>query len=123
MTKTRASSIAAALLLAASTSTAADDKLTLRVTPSVSSAPSTLVVTARVPRDAGNRALVIEADSGNFFRASEIQLDGDRAPMIMELQFPNLPGGEYSVAARLRDQQGEETIVRRTVTVLPVVEP
>ena len=105
-------------MLTASGTTGANEKLTLRVTPNVSSAPSTVIVKATVARNAENRWLHIEADSGEFFRSSEIQLDGDRAPVVSEFRLPNLPGGEYVVKAVLRDSMGEETIVRRTAIVL-----
>ena len=98
--------------------TDASEKLTLRVTPNVSSAPSTVIVKATVARNSNNRWLHIEADSGEFFRSSEIQLDGDKAPVVTEIRLPNLPGGEYTVVAILRNNTGEETIVRRTALVL-----
>lgn len=105
-------------LFSTAASTDALEKLTLRVTPNVSAAPSTVIVKATVARDPGNRWLHIEADSGSFFRSSEIQLDGDAAPVVTELHLKGLPGGEYTVKAVLRDNLGTETVVRRTVLVL-----
>lgn len=105
-------------LLLATASTGASDKLTLRVTPNVSSAPSTVTVRAYVEPNANNRVLRIEADSGSFFRSSEIQLDGDKAPTLTEFRFPSLPSGEYTVSAQLTDNAGDEITVRRTVVVL-----
>jgi hypothetical protein len=105
-------------MLSASGTTGASDKLALRVTPNVSSAPSTVIVKATVARNSDNRWLLIEADSGAFFRSSEIQLDGDKAPLVTEFRLPNLPGGEYTVVAILRNSMGEQTIVRRTALVL-----
>ena len=105
-------------MIVASGPTRAAEKLTLRVTPNVSNAPSTVIVKATVARNADNRWLHIEADSGEFFRSSEIQLDGDKAPVVTEIRLPNLPGGEYIVVAILRNNMGEETIVRRTALVL-----
>ena len=105
-------------MLGASGTTDANEKLTLRVTPNVSSAPSTVIARATVAKNSDNRWLHIEADSGEFFRSSEIQLDGDRAPLVTEIRLPNLPGGEYTVVAVLRNTMGEETIVRRTALVL-----
>lgn len=105
-------------LLAASGSTGASEKLMLRVTPNVSSAPSTVIVMATVTRNADNRWLRIEADSGAFYRSSEVQLDGDKAPLVTEVRLNNLPSGEYTVIAVLRDNLGEETVVRRTALVL-----
>jgi hypothetical protein len=105
-------------LLLASGSTGADEKLMLRVTPNVSSAPSTVVVKATVAKNADNRWLRIEADSGAFYRSSDVQLDGDKAPTVTEIRLNNLPGGEYTVIAVLRNNLGEETVVRRTALVL-----
>ena len=98
--------------------TAATEKLTLHVTPNVSSAPSNVIVKATVAKDTANRWLHIEADSGAFFRSSSVQLDGDKAPTITEIRLNSLPSGNYAVSAVLRNQQGEETTVRRTLIVL-----
>ena len=105
-------------LICGSGSTGASEKLSLRVTPNVSSAPSTVIVRAYVTPDAKNRLLLVEADSGSFFRSSEIQLDGDKAPTLTEFRLNSLPSGEYTVSALLKDNAGTETVVRRTVLVL-----
>ena len=105
-------------LMAANRDTIATEKLSLRVTPNVSAAPSTVIVKATVVKDPGNRWLTIAADSGTFYRSSAIQLDGDKAPTVTEIRLSNLPSGEYNVSAMLQNNLGEETIVRRTVIVL-----
>ena len=83
--RTAAAIVTTSLLLAATAGLDAGEKLTLKVTPNVSSAPSTVVVRATVARHAGNRALHIEADSGAFYRSSEVQLDGEHAPLVTEV--------------------------------------
>lgn len=105
-------------LLCATGSTGASEKLSLRVTPNVSSAPSTVTVRAYVTPSSDNRWLRIEADSGSFFRSSEIQLDGDKAPTLTEFRLNSLPSGEYTVMAALINSKGDETVVRRTALVL-----
>jgi hypothetical protein len=105
-------------LITASGTTSANEKLSLRVTPNVSSAPSTVIVKATVAKDSDNRWLHIEADSGAFYRSSAIQLDGENAPLVTEIRLNSLPGGEYTVSAVLRNNMGEETVVRRTALVL-----
>jgi hypothetical protein len=105
-------------LVAAAGEPLATEKLALSVTPNVSNAPTNLIVRAHVAKDRDNRWLLIEADSGSFFRSSEIELDGDHAPILTEFRLNNLPSGEYTVVAVLRDSAGEETRVRRTVLVL-----
>jgi hypothetical protein len=114
---TLAAATAIALLMSTG-STAASEKLTLRVTPNVSSAPSTVTVRAYVTPSTQNRLLRVEADSGEFFRSSQIQLDGDKAPALTEFRLNSLPSGEYTVSAVLTDAKGEETVVRRTAIVL-----
>lgn len=120
MTSRTAIAIATTSLLLAATAANVDAgaKLMLKVSPRVSSAPSTVVVRALVPKDADNRTLLIDADSGTFYRSSEIQLDGDRAPLVTELQLKNLPGGEYTVVAVLRDQMSHQTTVTQTILIL-----
>lgn len=105
-------------LVAATGETVATEKISLRVTPNVSSAPSNVIVRATVAKHADNRWLLVEADSGAFYRSSAIQLDGENAPLVTEFRLNNLPSGEYTVAAVLRDNLGQATTVRRTVLVL-----
>jgi hypothetical protein len=71
--------LAGAMLLAV-TSLGARQLLDLHISPSVSTAPATFKVRATVPPDADNRAITFSADSESFFRSSEVQLDGDKAP-------------------------------------------
>jgi hypothetical protein len=106
-------------LIFGSGSTGASEKLMLRVTPNVSSAPSTVIVKATVTRNADNRWLHIEAESETFYRSSDMQLEGDKAPLVTEIRLNNLPGGDYTVSAVLRNNLGEETVVRRTALVMP----
>ena len=105
-------------LMAAGGETVATEKLSLRVTPNVSSAPSNVIVKATIAKNESNRWLTIEADSGSFYRSSAIQLDGDKAPTVTEVRLSNLPSGEYAVSAVLKTNAGEEIVVRRTVIVL-----
>lgn len=98
--------------------TTGDEKLSLKVTPNVSSAPSTVVVRAIVAPHADNRRLHIEADSGAFLRSSDVQLDGDKAPTVTEIRLKNLPSGEYTVKAVLIDAAGTSTVASRTALVL-----
>lgn len=107
-----------AILIAATAGQGATEKLAMRVTPNVSNAPSTVTIKATVTPNAANRILTIEADSGSFYRSSQVQLEGDRAPLVTQVFLKNLPSGEYTVAAELRDNMGGRTIVRRTVLVL-----
>jgi hypothetical protein len=94
-------------------------RLALRVSPSVCFAPANLVVRAFIEADAGNRAVQITAESPDFYRSSEIQLDGDRAPRTSLFEFRSLPPGSYEVKATLRGSMGEErATVMQQVSVI-----
>ena len=97
----------------------ANDKLAIRVSPAVAFAPATLRVQTTVEADAANRSVVIIAESEDFYRSSEMQLDGEAAPRTTNFQFRSLPTGEYSVRAILRGPGGHEiTSVERKVNIV-----
>jgi hypothetical protein len=95
------------------------DRLTMRVSPARSFAPSHLRVQVRVEPSIGNRWLEVIADSEDFYRSSEVQLDGDRAPATIYFEFPGVPQGEYEFVGIVRDSVGHErSIARNQVTVI-----
>jgi hypothetical protein len=98
----------------------AGERLTMVVTPSKSMAPATIRVRVGVEPDADNRVLNVIADSGAYYRSSEIQLDGDRAPRLLVVEFPSLPGGSYTVQGMLRDENGRRSAsVIQEIRVVP----
>lgn len=104
--KTRASLIA--ILMMTSTLRAGEpEKLTLHVTPAVAFAPANLMVRAMIVADAANRAVEVVAESVDFYRSSEIQLDGDQAPRTNTFEFRSLPPGTYEVKATLIGSSGQ----------------
>ena len=82
--------------------------VTLRVTPEKSFAPSSVLIRARIEPNAANRSVAIIADGENFYRSSEIPLEGEQAPKTFELSLKNVPGGEYGIYAVLLDASGRE---------------
>ena len=95
------------------------DRLTLRVSPAVAFAPANLVVRATIAADESNRAVEIVAESESFYRSSEIQLEGDRAPRTNMFEFRSLPPGNYEVRATLRGSRGEDrSTIRQRVNVI-----
>jgi hypothetical protein len=79
----------------------AGERLKMRVSPAVSFAPATVMVRATIEANRENRAIQIVVESAEFYRSSEIQLDGDRAPRTTVVEFRSLPGGAYEVTAVL----------------------
>ena len=84
------------------------EKLTLRVTPAVAFAPANLIVRAMILADSANRAVEVIAESPEYYRSSEIQLNGDQAPRTTTFEFRSLPPGAYEVKAVLLDTTGQE---------------
>jgi hypothetical protein len=97
----------------------AGERLEMRVSPSVSFAPANLVVRATIEANTDNRAIEIVAESPDFYRSSEIQLNGDRAPRTSVIEFRSLPSGSYHVRAVLRGSGGEElAAVQQRVNII-----
>jgi hypothetical protein len=108
-----------ALFLSSALSLDAHELLTMAVSPAQSFAPTTLTIRLHVEPDAGNRALEVVADSGEYYRSSRIQLDGAEAPRTISLEIRNLPGGNYDVRGALINNAGRErAAVHSQVTVL-----
>lgn len=59
------------------------------------------------------------AESAEFYRSSDIALDGERAPRINMIWYRSLPAGAYQVRSVLIGTRGEErAMVSQAVTVL-----
>lgn len=94
------------------------ETLRLSVMPRIATAPATVKVIAQIDRDPDNRLLVVEADSGEYFRSSAIQLDGVDAARSHELWFRGLPPGDYEITAAVEDDHGKTIRVTTTATIL-----
>jgi hypothetical protein len=100
---------ACALVMATTTLRAGSaEKLTLRVTPAVAFAPANLIVRTMILADPDNRAVEVIAESPEYYRSSEIQLNGEQAPRTTTFEFRSLPPGTYQVKALLLNSTGRE---------------
>ncbi len=107
------------LMLTTTPPTGARDRIAIIVSPTVAFAPANLSVRTTIDVDPENRAVTIVAESDDFYRSSEITLDGDKAPRTTTFEFRSLPPGIYEVRARLTGAGGEERgSVRRSVNVI-----
>ena len=96
-----------------------NNPITMRVSPAFAFAPANLIVRATVQASESNRAIEIVAESESFYRSSEVQLEGERAPRTSQFEFRSLPPGSYEVRATLRGTRGEErSIIRQQVNVI-----
>jgi hypothetical protein len=97
----------------------AGERITLKVSPAVSFAPANLVVCATIPADAENRAVRIVAESDDFYRSSELQLEGERAARTNTFEFRSLPPGTYQVSANLMGADGRSRgLSRQQINVM-----
>jgi hypothetical protein len=112
----------AGLPLLAALPLGASPRLSIAVTPIIAYAPANVRVKAHVEASADNRALQIVADSSEFYRSSEIPLNGDRAPRTTVVEFRNLPGGTYNVTAILVGATSRTTAVQQIKVVKRALE-
>lgn len=96
----------AAALLTIAFPAGAGETITIAVSPRRSIGPTNLTVLLRVEPNADNRALEVVADSGDFYRSSQIQLDGDRAARTVYVEFRGVPSGEYQISGALLNSVG-----------------
>ena len=97
----------------------AGERITIKVSPAISFAPANLIVRTMIVADADNRSVEIIAESTDFYRSSEIQLDGDKAPRTTMFEFRSLPQGTYEVRANLIGAGGQQRAwVRQQINVI-----
>lgn len=99
---------ACAFLLSTALPLGPSERLTMTVSPIHSFAPSDMMVRVHVEPDAANRALVIVADSGEYYRSSVTQLEGESGPRMIVLELRSVPGGDYQIRATVVDSVGHE---------------
>ena len=100
--------LVSALVMATTAPVDGGGSLHMAVSPAYAMAPANLKVRIRLEPSADNRTLEVVADGDRFFRSSEIELQGDRAPAAIEFGFRNVPGGSYEVFAVLKGQGGRQ---------------
>jgi hypothetical protein len=107
------------LMLTTTLPIGAGERITVRVSPAVAFAPANLIVRAMIEADEQNRAVQIIAESEDFYRSSEIQLEGERAPRTSTFEFHSLPPGMYEVRALLLGAGGQQrAFARQQVNVI-----
>ena len=79
----------------------------------MSFAPSNLTIRTRLVPNDENRTLDIVAESADFYRSSQIPLEGGQAPATITVEFRDLPQGEYEIYGVLTDRAGERRAIAR----------
>ena len=92
--------------------------LSVRVSPTMAHAPADLFIYVSVARRPENRLLRVTAESDDFFRSSDTQLDGEFSARITVVRFRELPPGGYEIKAELIVSNGRTAnVAKRTVEV------
>jgi hypothetical protein len=100
--------------LLTATSAGTSEPLKMRAS---SHAPACLTVQFSVEPDPENRVLVVAARTPSFYRSSEMELDGARAPRTTVFQL-RVPSDQYEVTGILVGQKGPKATARTMVRVL-----
>jgi hypothetical protein len=105
MNFSKALALASIILVSSLATTAsADDPerpLHVRISPTMAHAPADLYIYVSVARRPDNRLLRVSAESDDFFRSSETQLDGEYSARVTLVRFRELPPGDYEIRAEL----------------------
>src|SRR6266542_2885757 len=108
------------LMLASAWSLGASAKLIIQVSPAMAFAPANLRVRTMIEADVENRSVEVVAESEDFYRSSEVHLDGDRAPRTSVFEFRSLPPGAYDVTVKLLNASGRtRAFARSRISVMP----
>ena len=101
------------LALSTATLVGAGEPVSIRVNPSIAVAPTMLAISVNVPPQPQNRALEIVVDSGDFYRLSRVQLEGDQGPAVNTLKIDSVPAGDYEVTATVISADGKRSPMAR----------
>jgi len=93
--------------------------ITVRVTPAFGIEGSPVQAMVRVAPNAENRLLRITVDSENYFRSSDVELDGDNAAITHYLSMSSLPAGEYAFLAVVYGANRERARSHEAFRLLP----
>ena len=97
------------------------EPLRLQVSPSVARAPALLTVRVTVAAAADDRLLQVVAESSDFYRSSEVPLDGTNSAPLKVFEFRNMPTGLYQVTGVLVGSHGPRATAFKIAKVEPSV--
>ena|SRR5215471_15269372 len=97
----------------------ADQAMRMQVSPAMSRAPGFVTIRVSLQSTDDDRLLRIVTESPDYYRASEIQIDGASAPPLNVFLFRDLPPGLYQVTGTLVGVHGTRAQVGTLVKVQP----
>jgi len=103
---------------AASSTLKGGEMLRMQVSPAIQRAPAMLTVRVSVEESPENRWLQVVAESQNFYRSSQVQIDGVNSTPLKVFEFRGLPTGVYEVTSVLVGTQGPRATISRVAQVV-----
>jgi hypothetical protein len=111
--------IAALVLLATDPASGqGEGVVAVQVAPRFCQEPCSIALFVDVEQHQADRELIIEADSGGFYRSSLIQLDGIDEPPVHSLIWTSLPAGLYEIRITLKRATGHVEQIATDVRVV-----
>lgn len=95
----------------------ADEQLAVRMSPTIVLERQDVRAFVTVPRQPGNRRLLVTLEGPSYFTSTERQLNGDAAARMHEFAFRQLPEGQYSVRVLVVRARGADSGAETTFTV------
>lgn len=112
--------IATALVVSLSTTGDAANVVEIRLRGTFFVEPATVRITVAIEPAADQRVLRIAADGEEYYRASDLRLDGETGKRLHVVEFKSLPAGAYMLSAEvlsadvLLARTTQELVVTRT---------
>jgi hypothetical protein len=95
-------------LLLATAPLGADERLKMYLSVTGAIAPANVSVQTIVQPSSRNRAIRVVAESEDFFRSSTMSLNGESAPRVTTITFPQMPSGQYHIEVAVLAVDGSE---------------
>lgn len=81
--------------------------------------PATLAIKIQVTPAEQNRAIVLSLNGDDYFRSSDLPLQGLAGPKTSWVTFPRVPAGSYTLSAIVLDA-GNHMLERKDQTVFVI---
>jgi len=118
MKRLAAVALFASVFLAAPRVLDGGEAMRMQVSPAVSRAPAFLTVRVMIESPAGSRFLEVVAESPEFYRSSQIPIDGVNRSFLKVFEFTNLPTGIYQITGVLLGVDGPRASISRVAQVV-----
>lgn len=97
-----------------------NEQISMRVTPTLSVEPAVIRVRVAVEPNDDNRTLEIVAESSDYFRSSQIDIDGASAARMNQFEYRGLPAGTYTIRSTVFGRNGRQRAsTQNEITVVP----